>query len=66
MTDVISAIKIPECELLIHHIPRRGRCDPSALEILYSDDNIRIMRMHDVGYSPEKGMDVVRVDIFHD
>jgi len=57
-------IDISNCRVVIAVQPRKQRADPSCLEVLYSDENIRILKIFDIAANPEKGCDIVRVDIF--
>lgn len=58
--------KIILCDLVIHEHSRAApRAEPatSAIDVLYSDDNVRIMKMFDASLPPN-GREVVRVDIY--
>lgn len=59
-------MKIENCDFILHRIPLAKRSDPisQGISIIYSDEKIRIMTMFDIGASPEKGKDIVRVDVF--
>lgn len=64
-----ASMNIKECDLLIFEhesgVPRIAPVS-GAIEELYSSRHIRILKMFDIAATPEKGRDVVRVDIYKD
>lgn len=53
------------CDILVvRHQSGDVRCDPVLLDVVYSDDRVRIMRLWDESASPWEGRWVVRVDIY--
>lgn len=56
-----------ECDVIPSTRPRDSvRVDPvtSGIEIIFSNENVRVMKMFDIAATPERGRVVIRVDIF--
>lgn len=53
------------CDMIVvRHQSGDVRCDPVLLDVVYSDDRVRVIHLWDEAASLRKGRWVVRIDIY--
>jgi hypothetical protein len=49
---------------VFRHTSAKPAAPVAGVETIHNGEAIRIMRMHDIGATPDYGRDVIRIDIF--